>query len=498
MAKKRRIIEWLGGIIPMPAYVTGEGEPYRPETLLWLGADGAVLGNEVARPGEVIGLASGSLQRTIESPVFGRPHTPERVRVASPDLAAALRAGHPGLEIICAPTPELDEVAASMRAHMTKNLPESEPSYLSDEISVGAVAALFRAAARLFRAAPWKVVPGEQNLIAVTIESLDLHEAVITVIGQLGESFGLVLFSSIDAFYDYLAGVDTIQKGGEASLPPHFSLNFERGADLPASLRKEIAAHRWEVAGPTAYPWLVSIDSSATPCAAEAEDLTIAEAIATALTKVLSERKALEAAWRGGEPVERALTVETHTGNVEVELRIPFEPSADDDDDLLERFADAEGEAFADLQWSSFLVDMADQHFRAALPALGAADLRDIVFEALPFTVTVDASAATAIIEELRALYTFLGRELGLKQADACLAVLGGDATKRLEAALRDPSKFGPAKQAFMAGIAAGFDMQTEAGINAWMRSLSGATKPAPAKRPAPKRSSKAPKRKKR
>jgi hypothetical protein len=28
--KKRAGIEWVGGIVAMPAYVSGEGEPYQP------------------------------------------------------------------------------------------------------------------------------------------------------------------------------------------------------------------------------------------------------------------------------------------------------------------------------------------------------------------------------------------------------------------------------------------------------------------------------------
>jgi hypothetical protein len=28
--KKRTGIEWVGGLVSMPAYVTGEGDPYRP------------------------------------------------------------------------------------------------------------------------------------------------------------------------------------------------------------------------------------------------------------------------------------------------------------------------------------------------------------------------------------------------------------------------------------------------------------------------------------
>src|SRR5690606_41102281 len=114
--KKKRIgIEWVGGIVAMPVYVTGEGEPYRPETLFWMSAEGAVLGHSVGKPGELVELACESLRRTIEQPMFGRPHAPDRVRVASPELAEALRAGQPDLEVVCAPTPEIDAVFAARR-----------------------------------------------------------------------------------------------------------------------------------------------------------------------------------------------------------------------------------------------------------------------------------------------------------------------------------------------------------------------------------------------
>jgi len=115
-SKKRRPgIEWVGGLVSMPAYVTCEGAPYRPEALFWMNAEGAVLGHAAGRPGELIGLASESLRSTIERPMVGQPHAPQRVRVASHDLAEALRAGHAGLEVVCASTPEIDAVLVAMR-----------------------------------------------------------------------------------------------------------------------------------------------------------------------------------------------------------------------------------------------------------------------------------------------------------------------------------------------------------------------------------------------
>jgi len=128
--KKRTEIEWVGGIAPMPGYITGEGEPYRPEGLIWMGADGAVLGSTIGKPGEVMATAAASLRQAMERPMWGPPHEPTRVRVASAELAAALRSGFPKLEIVCAPTPELDSLMALMREKLDEDYEahQSEPA----------------------------------------------------------------------------------------------------------------------------------------------------------------------------------------------------------------------------------------------------------------------------------------------------------------------------------------------------------------------------------
>ena len=62
MAKtKKTRIEWVGGVAVMPGYVTGEGEPYRPEALLWLDDNQLVLGVTTEKPGQ---RGSGSRRRS--------------------------------------------------------------------------------------------------------------------------------------------------------------------------------------------------------------------------------------------------------------------------------------------------------------------------------------------------------------------------------------------------------------------------------------------------
>lgn len=230
-------VEWVGGLVSMPGYVTGEGEPYRPELLVWLGPNGAVLGSEVAKPGEALGRAVESLRKTFDEPMYGRPHRPERLRVASAELAAALRAGQVEVDIVCGPTPELDEVSTALREHLQD---DSVLSYLSPDVSSDAVSAFFEAAADLYRMKPWHVLPRAECPISVSIEALGLRNAALTVIGQLGESLGLVVHEDADAFDDYLDAADAFARGESVEPPSHFSLNFVRGAELQPSLRKEV------------------------------------------------------------------------------------------------------------------------------------------------------------------------------------------------------------------------------------------------------------------
>ncbi|MEO7329189.1 MAG: hypothetical protein ABI193_11465 [Minicystis sp.] len=343
-----------------------------------------------------------------------------------------------------------------------------------------------------------------------------MRDAAMSVIGQMGQSLGVILFSSLDDFEAYLEAADALEHGEEPTVPPHFALKFERGAELSAALRKEIVKHRWEVAGADAYPWLVAVDEGLVARPPTAAEVTIAEAISVALPSVLKEKKALLAAWKGGDPVARTLSVSTHAGDIEITLRAPheqepaelgpphdviadlFELGQGDDkeidpearrpleEELVRRFVGSpEAKTLKDIQSCHFVMDFAADHFGATIATLDPAQLREIVFEIIPREVSIAAPAASWIIEENRAFYAFLKREFGLKQGDACLRVLGGDAVKKLEAALSDPSKFGMAKSLVAGGREAGFEMDTKEGIEAYMRVMQSQPLPASIRLPS-------------
>jgi len=131
------------------------------------------------------------------------------------------------------------------------------------------------------------------------------------------------------------------------------------------------------------------------------------------------------------------------------------------------------------IQACHFVMDLAADYFNVTIATLGPTELREIVFDLIPSKVSIDASAASWIIEDNRAFFAFLEREYGLEQAGACLRVLGGDAVKKLKAALSDASKFGMAKSLFMGARETGFDMDSKEGIEAWLRHMQSQPLPA-------------------
>ncbi len=178
---------------------------------------------------------------------------------------------------------------------------------------------------------------------------------------------------------------------------------------------------------------------------------------------------------------------------------------------ILGRFdASPEAEAEPAASWGALLVDYAASYFSRPVTSLSSAELRTIVFEIIPRKLSVEPEAAPAIVAGLRAFLAFVRREHPDSHAEACLASLDGDASQRLARLLADPSRFGPAKAFLMGGRAAGYDMSTQSGADAWIAHMrrhdlrlpmnfpippTAPRRTAPAKPPTPSRQAKTAKR---
>lgn len=509
MAKKLRVgPEWIGGILEMRGVVTSEGEPFRPEVLIWLGPDGAILGSRVGRPGQWAEFAAPSLLDTMERPAIGAPTRPERVRTASRRLAEVLIAAGLGIDVVTGPTPELAEAEASMHEFMGSS---SNPyKLLREDVDQEAIAGLFRAAAALHRSAPWTLFSPGRGMVEVSISGLDIEGAQILVVGHEADKFGLAFFSSLedlDAFYGALEESGGVTHEG---MPTHVSLIFERAEELSDEARQYFLDQGWARTDSNRVPMLSAYDEDEGHVVPNAVEVTAMEAIALAMPMLLEDRAALEAAWSGGAPFERTISVPTWGDSLEVRLRVDWEGTELDKDaisalleaeeegdevdpdtrqifeaELLREFRTTPDAEEADLELLELILDAAGDHLGRSVASMSASELEEVVFDLIPRKVSVPPEAAGPILRSLRGLYEFLAQNYQLPQADDCLLALALDAEQVLERRLSDPRNFDPAKAFVMAGRAAGFDIEAQEGLAQWMQhaerhGVPGLSRPSP------------------
>jgi len=338
--------EWVVGIVSMPSTVIEDGESFQPALLLWLDpVDGLSLNVEVGRPDELSGLAADSLRRTIASAAMGPAGPPARLRTASDELADALRGAFPDIEIVVAATPEIDAAAAGL-AEMVKG--EGDPGWIGEGLEADAVGDFFEAMAALWRAAPWKTVPGDDALFLVDVEAFDVRDAVAVVIGQMGESFGVVLYHSLADYERYVDVADAVHRdhprgdidveAGIPGVPAHLGLNFDPTSDVTPVRREEREAHGWTLAHEDAFPSLIALEPDLVRCAPNADELALAEALARAFAHV-DDDGAFGKARNDDETVARTFRVTARGKPVEVRLRAPVfldEPAGIDSDAIPE------------------------------------------------------------------------------------------------------------------------------------------------------------------
>ena len=285
MNNVKAIEEWVGGIVSPPFFITGEEkEPYRVDMAVWLERNsGCVLAQEVGPQGDSLAILKSSLESALQQPLVGRPRRPTRIRVEEAAWAPLITKtiGSP-VEVVVAPTPELDELLEMMTADMASE--EAELSYFEQgRVSADVVQLFFESARLIFDVAPWDSIDDGQ-VLRVDIPALGVEGACLSIIGALGESLGFLVFPSLEgyiAFGDhgdaFVEGSGPIDCGTE-----WLALSYDRGADLPAALRREVAENAWPVANAQAYPTVLRCDRDGVVCPLCDRDIRIITAIAAA------------------------------------------------------------------------------------------------------------------------------------------------------------------------------------------------------------------------
>ncbi|NVB80913.1 MAG: hypothetical protein HOV81_21125 [Kofleriaceae bacterium] len=508
-AALERCGEWVGAAITLPSYVTGEGAPFRPTAMMWVEVEtGWVLGTELVRPDEVLARAAGLFHLATREPAMGRSRIPSRLRVADPTFAAALRGSIRDVEIVVAPTPEIDEVVASMREHFAGKRRDDEDrdeelTHIGPDMSAEDVGAMFAAAATLYRSAPWNALPSDM-FVRLECAGLGPDPGAICVVGQMGESYGFSLFRTVADAEVFTAAVEANQPGEQLRLPQHVMFNFDNRREVPTWAVEEIAKYRWEVAGPDAYPRAVMIDPDMVARGLTRDETrTVTEimiAVAELVTAKRQELIRLEEVMEDGDvdsvrQVVHRAEVKTAWGETAIGMVAPLwvyrtRPEADDLLDAFERSPGGKQYA-ADAE---MLCEHVETTFDVPFEAMTPDEMRALLLDVLPRQLSVEATECSEIVEALRALLAFCATRLSSAHSAACLSILTPALATKFERAMRDENKFGPAKTIIMAGIRAGFDLSSEEGVEAYLQQVVKRGPPTTKKKKAPAKKKSTPK----
>ncbi len=292
--------EWIGGRFAAPFFVEDDEEgcdPFRPEVVLWIEeSSGLIVGQQLLDPEDAAGALGRVLREAMRAPLIGPARRPDAIRVADAGDAAELRSDlGDAIPVSVAQTPELDALLDQMLESLSGDV--ETPSYLGDgRISPEAVGQFFSCAELLYQMAPWEVA-SEDQVMRLDIPTLGVEGACVSILGGLGEVRGLVIFPSLAGYEAFLRAEEEFA-GGEGDDPSDLgtdwlSLSFDRGADLPESMRREAVTHGWPVADAEAYPVVMRFERDRITRPPTEREFEIATACATSLCAFFAEHRRL-------------------------------------------------------------------------------------------------------------------------------------------------------------------------------------------------------------
>jgi tetratricopeptide (TPR) repeat protein len=251
---------WQTDVRLMPAWITGEGHPYRPWAALVIDhTNDLVLAHEITGQQPSDDQFWRAVLQAIRHPVAGSPHRPGRVEVRSAELCDTLRPHLEQAHIECVVAEELehiDFVFNDMAEHLAG--PEEPPCLLNvPGLEPAQMGSFYAAAAEFYRRKPWQQVPGD-TIIKVACEKFHSGPWYAVVMGQSGVQQGLAIYEDLAALQDMITGDASEEDNarGMSGLSLMFGEAFEIAVrDLDAAER-----HGWAVAGPEAYPLVLHIN----------------------------------------------------------------------------------------------------------------------------------------------------------------------------------------------------------------------------------------------
>ena len=139
------------------------------------------------------------------------------------------------------------------------------------------------------RLRPWECCT-DSDLIRLDIAEMGVKEAAVCVIGEMGQSRGVLVFRSHEDYLIQVGRGERLANQSEFSVEPIqlgvplLSVNFDPAEEVPERMRKEAAAMGLKPGRSTFYPRILCVDPDGVRRPTAERDLLLILAVTTALT----------------------------------------------------------------------------------------------------------------------------------------------------------------------------------------------------------------------
>ena len=253
---------WEVDAVPIPVGFD-DGRKHRPVSVLVAAAELVISANLRDRlSGEPDALAE-AIEKEIAAAAREVGCYPERLAVRHPELREPLQARleSRGVRVEVAVRLASEPAARSLIEHLSGTT-QWPPASIADSwtawrLPPTTIRELFAAAAECWRRAPWKIMDDEQAPMA-TFPSGRLWR--VGVMGNAAVEFGISLYSDPDDLYAVASASDEREAMGgiEGRV---LALTYNAVTELPPGMTVEARASGWEIAGPDAFPSLLTINT---------------------------------------------------------------------------------------------------------------------------------------------------------------------------------------------------------------------------------------------
>ena len=259
---------------------------------------------------------------------WAAPRVPARtrLRVEDEEIASALadRVDR-AVEVVVALTPEIDAALDHLEAFTEAQGGAERQHDWTDDAADAARAGFYTAAARFEKLEPWSLA-SDAHVLAVDVPDLRWTGACASILGQAGESFGLLLFRSVDDYCTFLRLSElpsSVRRRLGAGVP-YFSVSFEHPRDLPGGrkLAAMARAHGFEPGPEGRVPSILKASADAVSTPPTTDDYRLATACLEGVRRFVEKNGRLFSE-PPRERITERLTVAMPAGALEVALTTP-------------------------------------------------------------------------------------------------------------------------------------------------------------------------------